>query len=480
MHTRPYWFHFPIMAGLTAALVLAGCKEPEKIVQPPPPPPNYWGELPPGEKALVKLDPSMYPDFSPGFDHKSSLEQAALYSRQYLEKRSSQQFFPYLDITHERAIVSIDAFIDVLRTAQSGAELDQMIKQRFEVYQSRGYPDAQRSKPPWKPPDTGILLFTGYYRPIFDARLQPDAEFRYPLFKKPKDLVLDPISMRYGRSGGGAYYTRAEIEHGALRGQGLELCYLRDPFETYIVTVQGSGRLRLGDGRFFDIGYAGDNGHEYTSIAQELVRRGEIRPEELSLQSLIRYFKEHPDKLDQMIQINNRYVFFTPRPGGPYGSLNVPVTPFRSIATDKQVFPRGGICFITTELPARDASGQIQNYSYNGFVMDQDTGGAIRAAGRCDVFMGTGPEVGELAGRTFAEGKLYYIFLKPGAWTPPSGSPPPANTRPRGNTPPAGNVTEPGTAIEGSPTPPPIPAPESSSSGRAPRRQRLTSELPPS
>jgi membrane-bound lytic murein transglycosylase A len=384
---------------LTLSLV-AGCPKP----QPPlaPPQKNYNAELPPGQVALVKIPPEQYPDFSGGWEHRTNLEYAARYSLDYLHRPSSQHFFPYLDISHERAIASNEAFLEVLQSARSPQELDQMIKQRFEVYMSRGCDER------------GTVLYTGYYRPIFDARMHPDNEFRYPLYKRPADLVQDPVTGIYSRQGGGAYLTRAQIEHGALNGKGLELCYLRDRFETYIVTVQGSARLRMQDGSYFDIGYHGDNGHEYKSIGQNLVSQGLIKPEQLSLQGLIAFFKEHPEQLDPALAVNSRYVFFTPRSGGPFGCLNVPVTPFRTIATDKQVYPRASVGFMQTQLPARMPDHSIQSCQYSGFAMDQDAGGAIRAAGRCDVFLGTGPEVGELAGRTFAEGKLYYIFVKPG------------------------------------------------------------------
>ncbi len=416
--------HLLTLGLIPLLILLAGCPKP------PEPPPiveqskNYGGALPPGQVALVKLtDPSTFPDFSEGFQRRTGLEEAVNYSLEYLSRPSSQHFYPYLDITHERAVASLEAFLDVLHTARTPQEFDQQIKARFDIYQSRGYPDYQRSTAPWTPPDTGIVLYTGYYRPIFDARLQPDAEFKYPLYKKPPDLVQDPVTGTYKSRAGGPYLTRSEIDQGALAGKGLELCYLRDRFETYIVTVQGSGRLRLEDGSYFDIGYAGDNGHEYTSIGQSMVENREITPEELSLQGLIRYFQQHPEKLDEAFAINKRYVFFTPRGGGPYGSLNVPVTPFRSIATDKQVYPRAMPAYLVTQLPARGAEG-ITNHSYSGFAMDQDTGGAIRAAGRCDVFLGTGPEVGEKAGRTFAEGQLYYIAVKPGQATSGTGTVP--------------------------------------------------------
>ncbi|NLX20076.1 MAG: murein transglycosylase [Phycisphaerae bacterium] len=390
-------------AGLILLGLFAGCNKPVEEIARPPEDPDYYRQLPPGELALVKLtDPSQWPDFSGGFAHRTGLEQAAMNSLEYMTKPSSKAFFPYGDISHDHAVASIEAFIEVIRNARSGEELDATIKERFDIYQSRGCDDH------------GTVLYTGYYRPIFDARMKPDGEFRYPLYKRPDDLELNPATGKYQRKGGGPYLARAEIERGALAGRGLELCYLRDRFEAYIVTVQGSGRLRLENGRFFDIGYHGDNGHEYASIGQALVDQGLITPSELSLQGLIRFFQQNPNQLEQILPQNPRYVFFTPRTGGPFGSLNVPVTPFRSIATDKEVYPRACVAYLQTLVPARTADGGIRNHSYHGFALDQDTGGAIRAAGRCDFFLGTGPEVGELAGRTLAEGKLYYIFLRQG------------------------------------------------------------------
>ncbi|HOA72750.1 MAG TPA: MltA domain-containing protein [Phycisphaerae bacterium] len=389
-----------VCVGLLSAIIISGCtkQEPPPIVEQEK---DYRRPLPPGEKALVKLtDPAMFPDFGPGFEHKSGLVQAAMYSLDYLNKPSSQQFFPYLDITHERAMRSVQAFLDVLKESTSPEDFDAKIKERFDIYMSRGCDEK------------GTVLYTGYYRPIFDCRLQPDGEFRYPLYKKPPDLEQDPVTGQYHGPGGAPYLTRAQIEHGALAGKGLELCYLRDRFEAYIVTVQGSGKLRLPDGSFFEIGYAGDNGHDYNSVGQYLVNNGLIDAEDLSLQGLIAYFKANPDKLDEALAVNPRYVFFTPRSGGPYGCLNVPVTPYYSIATDKDIYPRACVSYMMTHLPARTSDGRITNHQYAGFAMDQDAGGAIRAAGRCDVFLGTGPEVGELAGRTYSEGQLYYIFVK--------------------------------------------------------------------
>ncbi len=394
------WQFFLTSIILVFLVAMVGCKE-EKDMAVAPPQKDYTKPLPPGEKALVKLtDPSQFPDFSEGYLRQTGLEQAVLYNLEYLSKPSSKNFFPYLDIDHQRVVASNQAFLDVLNEARSKEEFDALIKERFDIYMSRGCDDL------------GTVLFTGYYRPIFDARLQPDATFKYPLYRRPKDLVKNEVTGEYQHKNGGPYYTRQEINQGALNGRNLEIVYLSDPFEAYIITVQGSGRLRLQDGSFYDIGYDADNGYEYASVGQYLVENGLIEPAELSLQGLIRFFDEHPRELDRAFAINNRYVFFTERKGGPFGSLNVPVTPFRSIATDKEVYPRAGVAFMNTQVPARNPDGSIGDRSYAGFAMDQDTGGAIRAAGRCDFFLGTGPEMGELAGRTLSEGKLYYIFVK--------------------------------------------------------------------
>src|SRR5688572_25708272 len=198
--------------GLTVfgLLLAVGCNKPNKDLGAPQSK-DYNKQLPPGEMALVKLtDPADWPDFSEGYQRRAGLEEAALYSLDYLSRSSSQKFFPYLDITHDRAVASVHAFLDVLRSSQPGEELDATIKARFDIYQSRGCDDQ------------GTVLYTGYYRPIFDARMQPDSEFRFPLYKRPADLAQDSNG-HYQR-----YITRSEIEHGALAGKGLELCYLRD------------------------------------------------------------------------------------------------------------------------------------------------------------------------------------------------------------------------------------------------------------
>ena len=363
---------------------------------------DYGRALPPGMLALRKIPPEEYPDFSRGYYDRAGLKTAINHSLDYLSRPSSRRYFPYGDISHERAVASLRAFLEVLQNARSPEELDSVIRQRFDVYQSVGWDDR------------GTVFFTGYYSPIFEGRKTRDATFRYPLYALPPDLEKDAEGQTLGRRTPDGrlapYPSRREIEEGGLLA-GREIAWLKDPFEAYVVTVQGSAKLRLADGSLYEIGYAGNNGHEYASIARRMIEDGAIERDELSLQSMLAYFHAHPEQVTHYCWQNPRYVFFQETTGGPYGSINVPVTPFRTLATDKAVFPRACLTFIQTPLPRRTPDG-VHTAPYAGFLLDQDTGGAIRAAGRADIYMGVGAEAEALAGRTGAEGQLYYLFVK--------------------------------------------------------------------
>jgi membrane-bound lytic murein transglycosylase A len=141
---------------------------------------------------------------------------------------------------------------------------------------------------------------------------------------------------------------------------------------------------------------------EYKSIVPKMIADGKLSRGNTNLRAMIDYFKLHPQEVDAYVNINPRFVFFNLQKNEPHGSLNEPVIPFRTIATDKGIYPRAMFAFAAVKL-----ANPI------GFVLDQDAGGAIRAAGRCDVYMGVGDQAGELAGGTFQEGRLYYLFIKP-------------------------------------------------------------------
>jgi membrane-bound lytic murein transglycosylase A len=181
----------------------------------------------------------------------------------------------------------------------------------------------------------------------------------------------------------------------------------KDPVALFFVEVQGSGTLRLPDGSERRIGYAASNGRPYRSIGSLLIQEGVIPREAMSMQALREWLAINPTQCNRVLDFNESYVFFTPIDGNPRGSLNVPVIAARSLATDKTLFPRGAVTFVDTKPGAGGAD-------VHDFLLDQDTGGAIRTAGRADIYLGIGEEAEQAAGRTKAEGQLYYLFLKEG------------------------------------------------------------------
>ena len=378
---------------------LASCRKPlEKEAKMP-----YDRPLPPGQLALRKItNPLEIPDFSMASLDLTNLRESISNSLNYLNKPSSHRFFPSGEITHSQAVESLKAFAELLDAGYTGGQLNQAIRDKFDVYMSIGCDDR------------GTVLFTGYYTPIFDGSFTRNERFQYPLYKMPDDLVKDSNGNILGKRGADGQiqpYPSRELIESSQMLQGKELIWLGDPFEAYTAHVQGSAKIKLPGGELAGVGYAANNGHAYKSVGNELVKDGKIAASKLSLSAMIEYFKKHKDQISTYINRNPRFVFFQKEDGPPRGCLNEPVTAYRSIATDKSIFPRGCLTFISTSLP-REFGGRIETQIYSGFALDQDAGGAIRAPGRCDVYMGEGETAGKLAGHTYREGRLYYLFLK--------------------------------------------------------------------
>jgi membrane-bound lytic murein transglycosylase A len=191
--------------------------------------------------------------------------------------------------------------------------------------------------------------------------------------------------------------------------------WLSSRLEAFLVQVQGSAKLQLTNGQIMSVGYAGRTEYPYTSIGRALVNDGKIDPENLSLPNLIAYFEAHPAELDRYLPQNERFIFFRENNSGqpPTGSLSVPVTAGYSIATDKSLLPPGAAAAIQVPLPQQTPQGTWSSQPTTRLVLDQDTGGAILGPGRVDLFVGTGPQAGELAGRINTPGRLYYLLLRP-------------------------------------------------------------------
>lgn len=377
------------------ALVSMGCQRSKSK-------PDYNRPLPPGANGLRLLrDLADWPDlrqpFTPG---DPSLVEALDRSIGWFAAPSSKKPFPLFDVDHARAKASVYAWKQIMLESTSPEDFEQRIRDEFDCYTSVGFDDA------------GGVLFTGYYTPIFKGSLTPDSTFKYPLYKRPADLVTDPLTGEpKGRKVGDSvvpWPSREEIESSGMLA-GTELLYVADKFEAYIIHVNGSAKIQLPDGQFKYIGYAGKTDRPYKGIGKTLVDEGKIEPEKLSLTSLKEYFKANPQDMDRYINANESYVFFSEYKGEwPAGSIGVKVAEFRSLATDKKVFPRAGVVLVNTTIPRSDGT----KGPFNQIMLDQDTGGAIRAAGRADIYMGIGPNAERLAGGQFAEGRMYYFFLK--------------------------------------------------------------------
>ena len=300
-------------------------------------------------------------------------------------------------ITRDRVIRSLTRFRQLVVSSPTPKALQDAVRREFVPYQSTGR-DGR-----------GDVLFTSYYEPIYTASRVPTAEYRYPLYRLPPNFGKwrKPHPTR----------TQLEGKDGLLgaksRLRGLEIVWMRDRLEAFLTQIQGSARLQLTDGSTTTIGFAGKTNYPYTSIGKELAKDGKLPLSGLTLPVMLKYFSQYPAELNTYLPRNQGFVFFRETQGAPAtGSLGIPVTAERSIATDKSLMPQGALALIHTSLPFVNRFGEIEYRTVSRYVLDQDTGGAIKGPGRVDYFMGTGKTAGDRAGVTGSRGQLYYLLLR--------------------------------------------------------------------
>jgi membrane-bound lytic murein transglycosylase A len=376
------------------------------------PPPIKKAEGP--EQALIRLR-WCYPLFEDDMD-LDSLQEALERNLQYLGRLSPDYGFLYGPdrYTCRQVMESQAAFLEMIRNVSGPKELNERVREEFVVYKAAGR--------------DGQVLFTGYFEPILPGRLRPDSIFKYPIYRKPDDLIKVDLSLFNEEFKGKSiiariagksvipYYSREQIaEGGALEGRNLELAWLKDPVDVAFLQIQGSGRLDLGEGKWTRVGYSERNGRPYRSIGRYLIERGLISEEEMSMQAIRRCLESRPDIIEEVLNYNPSYVFFRDLgENPPVGSIQVPITPGRTLALDSRLFPPGAIAWMKAQKPKVNEQGQLVSWQpFSRFVINQDTGGAIKGPGRADLFWGSGPYAELAAGHMRQEGELYIVMKKP-------------------------------------------------------------------
>ena len=243
--------------------------------------------------------------------------------------------------------------------------------------------------------DGNPALFTGYYEPALEGSPVRTDRYRHAIYRRPPEVQP-----------GVEWHSRAEIEtRGLLEGRGLEIAWLSDPVEAFFLQVQGSGRIRLTDGRAIRVGFGGRNGHPYRSIGTELVRRGVFEKHQVSAQRIKRWVRENPAAGAELLRHNPSFIFFrevseVPADLGPLGAMNRSVTALRTVAVDPDFAPLGAPVWIE-----KGGRGPM-----NRLMVAQDTGSAIKGPQRADIFFGTGAEAGERAGRVRDPGRMFVLL----------------------------------------------------------------------
>ncbi len=259
-------------------------------------------------------------------------------------------------------------------------------------------------------------LFTGYYAPFFEGSRTQTAEYNHPLLAKPTDIYtlnltdlglegeqpskfmvrVDSKSKTIQR-----YYTRKDIHNAAAE----PLVWLKSKVDAFFVSIQGSAFIKLPDGDVFHVAYAGNNGHAYRAIGRDLIQQGYIAKDKLTMATIYEFFDKNPDKVDEFLNKNKRYIFFAEGDGQVRGSLNVPLHANRSLAVDPKYIPLGVPVFLKTNL-------NYNQQSFKSWMFAEDTGAAIKGGLRGDIYFGQGFQAGQFAGAQNASGSMYVFVPK--------------------------------------------------------------------
>ncbi|MBU1619380.1 MAG: murein transglycosylase A [Gammaproteobacteria bacterium] len=242
----------------------------------------------------------------------------------------------------------------------------------------------------------GNVQFTGYYVPVFKVRSRPDAEYKYPIYRKPAGLSQYP--------------SREEIDfEQVLAGQGLELFYSNSLVDNFFMQVQGSGVVEDEYGQQHLLSYGGGNGHSYRSLGKVLIEMGEYTADTISATAIKEWLAKNPDKQRELMSKNPSYTFFSPGLNKPVGAANEPLTPLHSVAVDPAFIPLGSI--VLAQVPLLDDKGDLTGHEFR-LMLAQDKGAAIKTPGRIDVYQGIGDEAQQRSDSLRHYGKIWLVLAK--------------------------------------------------------------------
>ncbi len=245
--------------------------------------------------------------------------------------------------------------------------------------------------------DLGNVHYTGYFTPIISVRKDKDTIYKYPIYRYPSNWEGDLPS------------RREIVQEGVLEGKNLEIAYGKDQLKIYTMQVQGSGIIEYKDGERQLLAFAGGNKHPYRSIGRYLIDKSYISKKSVSLDRITEFFETYPHLLDEVLNENPSFVFFSPKDSDPIGAGNIPLTPFYSIAVDRKYIPLGAT--LLAQIPILDESNEFSHHEWR-FVLAQDVGGAIKGPGHVDLYMGIGPDAKKKASFLHHYGQIWMILPK--------------------------------------------------------------------
>ena len=378
------------------AVCLVGCVKALPKIPPRPP-----------EKSLepLSLVAASNINFTDDLD-LASLELAIERSVKYYETNGRDKVYRIADrlIDAGKLKETLIAFSEVVRQSEKPDDLNRNIAADFDIYLVAGTDEDKRA------------LFTGYYEPLLEGSLTRSEKYKYPLYRVPDDLIKN--ENKIGRMQGDEfvpYFSRKEIDvSGILQGKNLELVWVADPVDLFFLHVQGSGKIKLPDETLLTVSFAQTNGRPFRSVTRFMLDKGKIKSREASYRNVKAILKEMQEQERyEILSYNESYIFFRFVDKEPMGSLGVPVTPGRSIATDPEYFPEGALAFIRLRKPVFDTEGNVkERVNFSRFVVSQDKGSAIKGRGRVDLFCGFGANAEATAGTLKEKGELYLLIKK--------------------------------------------------------------------